>query len=206
MGEEMLKLPLPFWKVADDQRAQWASLLRSGIASPWTTSMGRLFDAVASLTGLCHQTSFEGQAAMAVQFVAEQEDGKGGLRTDGYPIDVAPSPGPDNKWIIDWCPMVSAMLDDLRRGVSPEKIAVRFHAGLAAATVRVAQTAGLPHVVLTGGGFQNRLLLSLVRRRLEEAGFTVFSHALVPPNDGGLSLGQAVVAANQLMVSKEGSP
>jgi hydrogenase maturation protein HypF len=94
--------------------------------------------------------------------------------------------------------MISAVLDDLRRSVSPKKIAAWFHAGLAEGVVRMAQTAGLPRVVLTGGCFQNRLLLSLVRRRLEEAGFTVYSHALVPPNDGGLSLGQAVIAAHRL--------
>ena len=205
MGEEMLCHDLPSWKVTADQRAQLASLLRSGIASPWTTSMGRLFDAVASLTGLCSQASFEGQAAMLVQFAAEQEDDNG-TRVEGYPIDVVLSHSPNTKWMIDWRSMLSAMLDDLRQGRRLEQIAARFHMGFAAAAVRVAQAAGLPRVVLTGGCFQNRLLLSLVRQRLEAAGFTVYSHALVPPNDGGLSLGQAVIAANQLMVSKEGSP
>ena len=120
-------------------------------------------------------------------------------------MDVAPSQGLDNRLILDWQPMISVMLDDLRRGCSLEKISARFHTGLAAATVRVAQAASLPRVVLTGGCFQNRLLLSLVRHGLEAAGFTVYSHARVPPHDGGLSLGQAVVAANRLMVSKEGS-
>lgn len=198
MGEEMLKLLLPSWKTTNDQRTQWASLLRSGIASPWTTSMGRLFDAVASITGLCHKTSFEGQAAMAVQFAAEQEEDSGGVTVEGYPMDLVPSHGSDAKWLLDWCPMVIAMMDDLRRGTNPEKIAARFHASLAEATVLVAQVVGLPRVVLTGGCFQNQLLLSLVRRRLEEAGFTVYSHILVPPNDGGLSLGQAVIAATRL--------
>lgn len=198
MGEQILVHELPSWKVTDNQRAQLAALLRSGIASPWTTSMGRLFDAVASLTGLCPQSSFEGQAAMAVQFAAEQEGEEGGVTVEGYPMNLVPSHGSDPKWMIDWRPMVSAMLDDLRRGTNPDKIATRFHASLAAATVHVARAAGLPRVVLTGGCFQNRLLLSLVRQRLGEAGFTVFSHALVPPNDGGLSLGQAVVAAHRL--------
>jgi hydrogenase maturation protein HypF len=195
MGEEMLGYDLPPWKMTDDHRAQLASLLRSGVASPWTTSMGRLFDAVASLTGLCRETSFEGQAAMAVQFAAEQEAGAGGVGIEEYSMDLVPSHSFDTKWMIDWRPMVSAMLDDLRRGCRLERIAARFHVGLAAATVRVAQAAGLPRVALTGGCFQNRLLLSLVRRQLEEAGFRVYSHALVPPNDGGLSLGQAVITA-----------
>jgi hydrogenase maturation protein HypF len=198
MGEEMLTLSLSSWKVTDNQRAQLAALLRSGVASPWTTSMGRLFDAVASLTGLCRETSFEGQAAMAVQFAAEPEIDAGGMSVEGYPMHLVPSHSPNAKWTVDWRPMVGAMLDDLRRGVAPEKIAARFHTGLAAATVRVAQAAGLPRVVLSGGCFQNRLLLSLVRQHLEVAGFIVYSHSLVPPNDGGLSLGQAVVAAHRL--------
>ena len=195
MGEEMLTLSLSSWKVTDNQRAQLASVLRSGVASPWTTSMGRLFDAVASLTGLCHQASFEGQAAMAVQFAAEREWEAGGGRAKGYPIDLVRSENSDARWIVDWRPMISTVLDDLRRGHRPELITARFHVGLAEGAVRVAQAAGLPRIVLTGGCFQNRLLQSLMRQLLERAGFTVYSHALVPPNDGGLSLGQAVVAA-----------
>ena len=197
MGKQMLVRDLPSWEVTKGQCAQWTMLLRSGVASPWTTSMGRLFDAVASLTGLCPQSSFEGQAAMAVQFAAEQEY-EDGMRTEGYPMDLVPSHSPGTKWVVDWHPMVSTMLDDLRRGCRVEKISVRFHAALAEAAVRVAQEAGLPRVVLSGGCFQNRLLLSLVRQCLEAAGFTVYGHAMVPPNDGGLSLGQAVVAASRL--------
>ena len=163
--------------------------------------MGRLFDAVASLTGLCHQTSFEGQAAMAVQFAAEQEAEAGGDMVEGYSMDLVPSHSSDTRWMIDWRLMVSAMLDDLRRGCRLERIAARFHVGLANSIIRVAQVAGFPRVVLTGGCFQNRLLLSLVRQQLEAAGFTVYGHALVPPNDGGLSLGQTVVAAHQLKLT-----
>ncbi len=195
MGETMVHHDLPSWNMTGDQRAHLAALLRSGIASPWTTSMGRLFDTVASLTGLCVQASFEGQAAMAVQFAAEREWEAGGGSVQGYPIELVTSESSDTRWIVDWRPMISAMLDDLRRGHRHELITARFHVGLAEGAVRVAQAAGLPRVVLTGGCFQNRLLLSLVRQRLERAGFTVYSHSLVPPNDGGLSLGQAVVAA-----------
>ena len=160
--------------------------------------MGRLFDAVSSLTGLCHQPSFEGQAAMAVQFAAEREWEAGGGEVQGYPIDLVPCEGSDSRWVVDWQPMVSALLGDLGQRRRPGHIAARFHAGLAEAIVRVAQAARLPRVILTGGCFQNGLLLSLARRRLEEAGFAVYSHRLVPPNDGGLSLGQAVVAAHNL--------
>ncbi|GKS63686.1 carbamoyltransferase [Nitrospira sp.] len=198
IGEEILGHRLPYWQVSHGQREKFAIVLKSGIASPWTTSMGRLFDAVASLTGLCRDTSFEGQAAMAVQFAAERGMETSGGEAEGYPMDLMPSDNPDTKWILDWRPMMSAMLDDLRKGNHLELVAARFHVGLAEGVVRVAQAAGLLRVVLTGGCFQNRLLLSLVRHRLEAAGFTVYSHRLVPPNDGGLSLGQAVVAAHLL--------
>jgi len=186
---------LSSWDAANDQREQFAALLRSGVASPWTTSMGRLFDAVASLTGLCQQASFEGQAAMTVEFAAERAPSDRRDFAAGYPMDLAEPDSPVGSRVVDWRPTVRAILDDLHQGCSLEQIAARFHAGLADGIVRVAKAAGLPRVVLTGGCFQNGLLLSLTRRRLEEAGFAVYSHSLVPPNDGGLSLGQAVIAA-----------
>jgi hydrogenase maturation protein HypF len=198
MGEEMPAYELPSWEVASDERERVAALLRSGRISPWTTSMGRLFDAVASLTGMCQQASFEGQAAMAVEFAGERAQAVGADLATGYSMDLLEPDSPKGNRVIDWRPTLSAMLEDLRRGVHPEKVAARFHAGLVEGIVLVAQAAGLPRVVLTGGCFQNGLLLSLARRRLEEAGLAVYSHSLVPPNDGGLSLGQAVVAAQLL--------
>ena len=197
MGDRMSDYELPSWDTTGDQRKRFAALLSSGVASPWTTSMGRLFDAVSSLTGLCHRPSFEGQAAMAVEFAAERAQADERDFAAGYPLDMTEPADPGSSLVVDWRPMMRAMLDDLRRSCRPELIAARFHAGLVAGIVRVAQAAGLPRVVLTGGCFQNGLLLSLARRRLEESGFAVYSHSLVPPNDGGLSLGQAVIAAHQ---------
>lgn len=196
MGEEMLAHRLPRWKPPHDQQVQLAMLLRTGVASPWTTSMGRLFDGVASLTGLCHSASFEGQAAMAVEFAAERARQSGGDPAAGYSMDLRPGPSTAKGWVVDWRPMVSAIVDDLRVGSSAELIAARFHAGIVEVMLRVAREAGLQRVVLTGGCFQNAYLLRLAQRRLAEAGFTVYSHCLAPPNDGGLSLGQAVVAAH----------
>jgi hydrogenase maturation protein HypF len=195
MGDRMPTYDLPSWETADDQRARFTALLRSGVASPWTTSMGRLFDAVASLTGLCGAVSFEGQAAMAVEFAAERTHAHGKDFAAGYSMDLLEADTPEGSRIVDWRPTVSAILDGLRRKRSPDQIAAQFHVGLAAGILRVAQAAGLPRVVLTGGCFQNGLLLSLARQGLEDAGFTVYSHSLLPPNDGGLSLGQAVIAA-----------
>jgi len=195
MGEDMLTYELPSWDASRNERACVAALLRSGIASPWTTSLGRLFDAVASLTGLCHRMSFEGQAAMAVEFAAVRAQLHGENVEPGYSMDLLESDTPGGSQTLDWGPTIHAILEDLGKGVHPEQIAVRFHSGLADGIVRVAQVAGLPRVVLTGGCFQNGLLLSLTRQRLEQVGFTVYRHKLVPPNDGGLSLGQAVIAA-----------
>jgi len=172
-----------------------AVLLRKGIASPWTTSMGRLFDAVSSIAGLCDEASFEGQAAMALEFAAERyEKNAPGDETGSL---FAITRGEDNPamWVADWRPLIEMLIKERREGSSPERIAYRFHLALTDLIGQIAEHAALPRVVLTGGCFQNVLLLRLARRRLEQAGFTVYSHRQVPPNDGGLSLGQAVVAA-----------
>jgi hydrogenase maturation protein HypF len=196
MGEQMPAHRLPSWQVMAMERERLAALLTSNVVSPWTTSMGRLFDAIASLTGLCHHPSFEGQAAMAVEYAAERGQARG--ETGAYSFEVVKADAGENRLMVDWRPMVSEVVRDLQQGVSPERIAARFHRGLAQMIVRIAQVAGLPRVVLTGGCFQNGLLLSLARQGLEKADLTVYRHRLVPPNDGGLSVGQAVVAACQV--------
>lgn len=195
MGEQMLAQGLPSWQVTTMERERLAALLTSKAVSPWTTSTGRLFDAIASLTGLCQKTSFEGQAAMAVELAAEQGQVRGGA--GAYCFEIAKADRGGNCLIVDWRPMVTDLVQDLQQGASPEGIAARFHQGLAQVLVRIAQAAGLPHVVLTGGCFQNGLLRSLAREGLEKAGFIVYCHRLAPPNDGGLSVGQAVAAACQ---------
>ncbi|MCP9439726.1 MAG: carbamoyltransferase HypF [Nitrospira sp.] len=196
MGNRMVAQSLPSWGVPFEERERLVALLQSRTASPKTTSVGRLFDAVASLAGLCQKVSFEGQAAMVVEYAAERHRTVG-KEIRAYRMDVAKADSGESHLVVDWRPMVSELVRDLREGISAERIAARFHGGLADVCVRVAQAAGLPRVVLTGGCFQNSLLLSMVRQRLEAAGFTVYAHRLVPPNDGGLSLGQAVVAACQ---------
>jgi hydrogenase maturation protein HypF len=178
-------------------------MLESGLNSPRTTSAGRLFDAVASLLGIQQRVSFEGQAAMAVEWAADKD-----LR-DAYPIVVAtPSadrelftPAPEDRdeiLEIDWQPLVEAMLEDSRRGVDVGMIAARFHNALAEAILAVAKAVGEPKVALTGGCFQNRLLTERASQRLREAGFDVLLHRQVPPNDGGISLGQIAVAAARM--------
>jgi len=174
-----------------------AVLLQRGIASPWTTSMGRLFDAVSSLAGLCDETSYEGQAAMALEFAAERYESNSPGDETGYPFVVTGGEVNEVVWVADWRPLIESLIKERDEGSGPGRIAYRFHLALADLIGQIAGRAALPRVALTGGCFQNALLLRLVRRRLEEAGFTVYTHRQVPPNDGGLSLGQAVVAAKR---------
>lgn len=180
-----------------EQRLVLAAMLQRQINSPVTTSVGRLFDAVASITGFCHAATFEGQAAMAVEWAAMRGRSSESGGEAGYPLPLHREDGEEGLWIADWRPMIRTMVDEGQGGMDPERMACRFHVTLAELIGRVAEQVRVPRVVLTGGCFQNGLLLSLARRRLEQAGFTVYSHRLVPPNDGGLSLGQAVVAAHQ---------
>lgn len=156
-------------------------MIERGVNSPLSTSMGRLFDAAAVLTGCLPRDArnhFEGQAAM----ILEREALKA-RTSDTYPLEEG-----------DWAPMVLAMREDVRTGSSPAVMAAKFHNTLAAWIVSVARTAGERQVVLSGGVFQNGILVERASRLLEERGFQVFTHHAVPSNDGGLALGQAVLA------------
>jgi hydrogenase maturation protein HypF len=174
-----------------------APMLARSLNSPITSSMGRLFDGVASLLGLAQRSSFEGQAAMALEFAADPAE------RGAYPI--AFEPAADASCIVlDWRPLVDAVIDDLRRGVSRSLAAARFHNALVAAMTRVAKSEGAPSVALTGGCFQNRRLTELGARELRRAGFRVLLHRQVPPGDGGIALGQIAVAAAALAQAGSG--
>ena len=162
-----------------------ARALARAVHAPRTSSMGRLFDAVAALCGLPRVISFEGQAAMALQFAADQDV------TDAYPFPL----GEGSPAVADWEPLVRAVLADRAAGVPIGRIAARFHNALAELAVAIARRAGLPQVALSGGCFQNALLGQRVRRGLLRAGFTVYTQRRVPPGDGGIALGQVLVAA-----------
>ena len=190
-GEEAVNFVRGFEPCGQAQAV--ASLLHRQGQSPATSSVGRLFDAVASMLGLCQIGGFEGQAAMAVEHAA-LEAWRRETDDTGYPVEIREDPEHPDRKEIDWRPMVRAIQDDLQADIAPGVIALRFHLALADTVRRVAQTVGIPRVVLSGGCFQNGLLVELARERLAGAGFEVFTHREVPPNDGGLSLGQAVVA------------
>jgi hydrogenase maturation protein HypF len=202
----------PFRSVDRSELPLFRRMLETGLGSPSTTSVGRLFDAVASIIDLQQQVSFEGQAAMTLEFVADTEEG------GSYPLLVAPVPTTLNDAVehlpeevaaesvleLDWRPLVEAILEDSRQGVEAGIIAARFHTSLVDAIVAVARAIGESRVALTGGCFQNRLLTERATRRLREAGFEVLLHRQVPPNDGGISLGQVAVTAARL--GKESLP
>ncbi len=205
-GEKGLTGDLPHHRSLWRERESLVAILRKGIAAPFTTSVGRLFDAVASLTGLCQVSSFEGQAGMALEFAAERFRKSNGADETGYTIPLldhgTERSGWQGRWVADWRPMVHAIVKDVMEGSPPERTASKFHHALADLIGQAAEVIALPRVVLTGGVFQNALLVYLTRRRLEKAGFLVYTHCRVPPNDGGLALGQAMVAAHRLPEGK----
>jgi hydrogenase maturation protein HypF len=176
-------------------------MLARGVHSPETSSVGRLFDAVASLLGMRQRVSFDGQAAMELEWAAE-----GNHSGDRYPIRsglvevIRASP----LQIIDWEPMVMAMLDDMKRGVAVGVISDMFHQTLVEVIVAVAQRIGRERVVLGGGCFQNRRLLECAVRRLRAEGFEPYWPRRIPPNDGGLALGQLYVAMGRSRMRVKG--
>ena len=184
------------------ERALLARLLERGVNAPETSSVGRLFDGVAALAGLPGRVSFEGEAAMGLEFACDPEAGP------AYPLPLVEAAPPDGLapgqrplavlLELDWRPLVAAVLDDLRRGAATGRIAARFHAALAEAALELAKSAGARRVALTGGCFQNRRLTVETVARLAAGGFEPMLHRQVPPNDGGIALGQVAVARARL--------
>ncbi len=187
-------------EVAGRNRAQWRAvqrLLDSDLDMPLTTSAGRLFDAVAALAGVRDRVNYEGQAAIELEQAADR------AVCDGYPA------GRDGM-LIRAGELVRAVVADLRRGASLGVVSARFHNGLADALVTAAEdgcrAGGHDVVALSGGVFQNLLLLERVRTGLETAGLRVLVHSRMPCNDGGISLGQVAVAAARVSRSPETRP
>jgi hydrogenase maturation protein HypF len=172
------------------ERTLLIEALSRGVNAPITTSAGRLFDAVASIAGCRQRSSFEGQAALDLECAI-----RAGVDRE-YPFKIGdPPPFPAESWhppplVIDWGPMIHTMLDDLMTGQPPGVVAARFHNTLAAMIVATAGIVGEEKVVLTGGCFQNRYLTERTVARLRQAGFRPYWHQRVPPNDGGISVGQ----------------
>jgi hydrogenase maturation protein HypF len=167
------------------------AILRHGLNSPRTSSAGRLFDGVAALLGLADRVSYEGQAAMRLEQEARSSSDEA-----CYPVDLDRD---GDGWIVRIAPLISAILRDLRKGVSRAAIARRFHSFVVEAIrhgYRRARTdTGVDQVTLSGGVFMNAIVLSESCQILSAEGFRVFRHERVPSNDGGISFGQLAVAA-----------
>ena len=167
--------------------------LATGLNSPRTSSAGRLFDAVAAALGVCRRRTYEGQPAVELEMVAddrERESYAASLSQEGETL------------VMDTRPIFRGALKDHFSGVDTARIAARFHNSLVrlltAACEQLREQTGLELVALSGGVFQNALILTRLRRSLEERGFEVLTHAQTPPNDGSISLGQAAIAAARL--------
>ncbi len=191
LGDAVWGLPgMPILSAAERQLLQ--TMLERGINAPFTSSAGRLFDAAAFLLGTATRNSFDGQAGMALEALAETAPA-----TELLPYCLQS----DRPFQLDPVPLLLGLLQRLQAGDPTAALAWAFHASLAAAVVEgcdlIRQDSGLDRVVLSGGVFQNRLLTQLVYTSLAKSHFSVFIHRLVPPNDGGIALGQAALAARR---------
>lgn len=195
-GEEFRNLNIEFVHRLDRGKLEIIlRMLRRGVNSPLTSSCGRLFDGIASLLGLRDQVSFEGQAAMELEM---QIWGKAesALREGSYPLELKEE---DKVILIPYQPIIKGVVEDLSRGAERGVISLRFHNTLVELFLeicrRIRERTGIERVALSGGCFQNLYLLTRLSERLEGEGFEVYTHSQVPPNDGGISLGQVAVAA-----------
>jgi hydrogenase maturation protein HypF len=194
-GAECAGIDIPFLRGLDRRKLKLLlNMMERNVNSPLTSSCGRLFDAVAALAGIRQTVNYEAQAAIELENAIAEPAGE-----EAYQLEVKPSDaGP---WIIDTKPMFVELIDDLRRQVPVPMISAKFHQGLVDVFARIAQQIregeNLNRVCLSGGTFQNRFLAERLQQRLSGLSFEVFAHSEVPAGDGGLSLGQALVAAYQ---------
>lgn len=192
MGEDDLIKDLPCARAFNRQALQLLKrAAEKGVHTPFTSSAGRLFDGIASILGLRQVTSFEGQAAMELEFAAQ-----GYKINEHYGFEILSHT--DKPLILDWRSMLKAIIKDSRRGLSLGMISAKCHHTLVAMILHVAKAAGRECVVLTGGCFQNRRLTEQTVHRLKEEGFHPYWHQRIPPNDGGIAVGQIMAATRQM--------
>lgn len=186
---EVIKKDFP--KLATPETSVIMKMLEEGINTPLTSSVGRLFDAVASLAGIRDRITYEAEAAINLEAAAREHSIK---KKDPYPFEI------DNNGLrsIDMAPMVRSIVEDVSDGKDPSYIAARFHQTLASVITTtlllMREASGINEVALSGGAFQNSLLLSLSMDSLAREGFMVYINEQVPSNDGGVALGQAAIA------------
>jgi len=195
-GRDFLRLPLAFVRDLDPRKTEVAlRMMEQQVNSPLTSSCGRLFDAVAALAGLRREVNYEAQAAIELEMAMEEAEAGD---ASAYPFELLPQGA---GWSIGSAPLFGALVEDLKHNRPVSSISRRFHNGLVEVFLELArrlrQTRGLDRVCLSGGSFQNLYLLEQMDSRLAAEGFQVFTHSEVPAGDGGLSLGQALVAAHR---------
>jgi hydrogenase maturation protein HypF len=190
--EETLKLPLAAVRRAGERNVRLiARLVQHGLNTPPTSSAGRLFDAVAALVCVpgTRRATYEGQAAIELELAAD------GPTSRGYPFRLRPE---SDGWVVETAEILNGVVEDLLGGREAGEISSKFHRTMAEVVVAgcegIRKESGINVVALSGGAFQNMLLLGQMVRLLEEKGFVAYRHRRVPTNDGGLSLGQAVLA------------
>lgn len=194
-GEELWELPIPlFHHIEKDKLEIIVDMIRKGVNSPLTSSLGRLFDGVASLLDICQRASYEGQPAISLEMAIDSN-----LNEKPYPYDWQKTEG---IYQISPIPMIRGVVTDIVEKVPVSAISYKFHLTLIeifrSLCVQLKQETGLNTVVLSGGVFQNATLLSGLSLALEKEKFAVFSHESIPTNDGGIALGQAAVAAAKI--------
>jgi hydrogenase maturation protein HypF len=190
-GEGFWDLPLPLFKKVEKSKIQFVvEMISKSVNCPETSSMGRLFDGVSSILGIRHEVSYEAQAAISLEMCA------GDTEEAPYPYDY--------EWVegayrISTIPIIRAIVEDLENNSNISTISRRFHQTLISLfqdlCITLREATGCNRVALSGGVFQNVILLSGLNMSLNKKGFDVFTHSKIPPNDGGISLGQAAVAA-----------
>ena len=159
-------------------------MLIGDVNSPKTSSVGRLFDAVSAIVGLRSTINYEGQAAMMLEFIVNQNE------NGFYKFEIIEK----KPFLIDWFPMIKEIMKDISVKVSRDIITAKFHNTLVEIVLNIAQKIGINKVVLSGGCFQNAVLLEKSINKLNDNGFKVYRHQRIPTNDGGISLGQVVIA------------
>jgi hydrogenase maturation protein HypF len=180
-----LALNKPGWDLLDLLHKQ----IESQVNAPPTSSMGRLFDAVAALIGVRQTVNYEAQGAIELEYMVDPDEAW------SYPIEVRDQ-------ILDPAPLLEALLGDLRAGVKPSILAARFHNSIAEImrriSIQIRSETGINEVALSGGVWQNMTLLKKSVGLLRKDGFKIYLHHQVPTNDGGIALGQAAIALHQL--------
>lgn len=187
-GSEFMQLDLPFLDHIPKEKIDWIiKSIENKINCPFTSGSGRLFDAVSAILGLCGQSTFEAEAPMRLENIADKNE----TRVYSYKLSQ----------VIEFSKMFSEIIDDIKQNLSQGIISAKFHNTVSKAIVEgvkmIGEETGLNKVVLSGGTFQNRYLLEQTELRLENVGFEVFCNCSIPCNDGGISLGQLAIAAKR---------